>query len=296
MVMVTDNAFETSLNVIGEDENQGLILGMDYRKSLLSYCTMVMTKSDNNSASTPKKKAISNTSTLIVIKALDKSSIPGDTSPLVISSDVDKQWLEYAFPKWRHTNHIIRAIYVQKALAERAKHQNRDTYAITMKLSPKLASKVLKNGGAAYLHERLTAQLKRTLGYSPDMWLNLEAVCSEKPDKNDSYKIDGKGSVSRSHGILHMHGAIALNESELMAVNRVVRSLNRSTSSVFKSHELDLTLIDDELGWVDYCNKHPVLNKMLLNDVNRYSRTRILGSIAQEIYEKDRRGVNINFS
>ena len=275
-------------DVIEEDEKQGLILGLDYHKRLPSYCTKWMCKSDNISTNIPKKRALSNTSTLIVINALYSMSFHDRNDSLVINSNIDKQWLKYAFPKWRHTNHKIRSIYIQKALAKRAKEQGRNQYAITMRFSPKLGLKIIKNGGALYLQARLTNQLNRALGYSPEMWVQLEAVCSEKQERSINYNIAGKGSVSLSHGVLHMHGAIALNESELMAVKRVVRSLNRSTSSVFKNHELDLTLIDDGLGWVDYCNKHPVLNIMFLNGVNRYSRTKILGSIAQELYEEER--------
>jgi plasmid maintenance system antidote protein VapI len=274
--------------VIEEDEKQGLILGLAYHKSLRSYCTKWMRKPDNISTNIPKKRALSNTATLIVINALDSMPIYDRNDSLVISSGIDKQWLKYAFSKWRHTNHKIRSIYIQKALAKRAREQDRNQYAITMRFSPKLGLKIIKNGGALYIQARLTNQLKRALGYSPDMWLQLEAVCSEKQERSVNYNIAGKGSVSRSNGILHMHGAITLNESELMAVRRVVRSLNRSTSSVFKNHELDLTLIDDELGWVDYCNKHPVLNTMFLNGVSRYSRTKRLGGIAQKLYEEER--------
>lgn len=275
-------------DIIEEDEKQGLILGLDYHNGLARYCTKHMRKSHNISTNIPKKTAPSNTATLIVINALIRMPLYRENGALVISSDTGKQWINYAFPKWRHTNHKIKSIYVQKALAKQAKEQGRNQYGITMRFSPKLALKIIKNDGALYIQARLTNQLKRALGYSPDMWLQLEAVCSEKKDKHHNYSIAGKGSVSRSHGVLHMHGAIALNESELMAVKRVVRSLNRSNSSVFKNHELDLTLIDDELGWVDYCNKHPVLNTMFLNGVSRYSRTKRLGGIAQELYEEER--------
>lgn len=80
----------------------------------------------------------------------------------------------------------------------------------------------------------------------------------------------------------------ALGFGDLKAVRRVVRKPNKSTSSIFKSHELNLTLIDGDLSWVNYCNKHPVLNKIILNDLNSYSRAKALGGVAKNLYETDR--------
>ena len=156
-----------------------------------------------------------------------------------------------------------------------------------MRFSPKLARKIVEDG-AGFIQSRLALQLKRRLGYTPDMWLHLEAVVSRKEDKHHMYKIDGKGSVSRSHGVLHMHGAISLNRSDLDIVKRVVRNINKSTSTVFQNHELRLKKIYDGLGWVVYCHKNRRENIMLLDGVERYSRTKALGSESQELYEADR--------
>mgnify|MGYP000173182868 CR=1 FL=1 len=277
-----------SLNTFEYDEQQGLILKLNYREELSSYCTLLMSKSDNNSTSIARMWAYSNTVTGSVVNSLSEHSQYGAITPVVSNSEDHYQQSKQAYPKWRHTNHKIKSIYIQKALAKRAEEQNRNQYAITMRFSPKLARKIMADG-AAHIQEALTRQLKRSLGYAPDMWLHLEAVVSEKPGKNDNYKIDGKGSVSRSHGVLHMHGVMAVNKEDLNVVKCVVRNINNSTSSIFQNHELHLEPISDAIGWVNYCHKRPALNNMLLNGVTRYSRTKILGSVAQVLYEADRR-------
>lgn len=270
------------------DENQGLVFNFNYKQGLSKYCPNLITKSYNNSTSPPKNLPYSNAATVRLIKALGVNGQYETLASLVRNSEEVFQESKHAYPKWRHTGNTVQSIYVQKALSKRANAHRRNQYAITMRFSPILAQKIMDNG-IGFIQSRLALQLKRSLGYTPDMWLHLEAVVSEKPDKNNIYKIDGKGSVSRSRGVLHMHGAIAFNEQDLGMVKRVVRSLNNSASNVFQNHELHLTLIHDALGWVDYCHKHRLINNMLLDGIERYTRTKALGSEAQKLYEIDRK-------
>lgn len=273
---------------IDSDDEQGLVFELSYSEALSSYCPKMMSRPDNNSTIVARNWAYSNAVTSSVVKSLSDNGQYETITPLVSHSEDDYQESKQAYPKWRHTNHTIQSIYIQKALAKRAEEQDRNQYAITMRFSPNLAREIMVKG-AAYIQKGLARQLKRSLGYAPDMWLHLEATVSSKKDKNDMYKIGEKGSVSQSHGVLHMHGAIAVSRAELAVVKRVVRSLNNSTSSVFLNHELRLKLIHDDLGWVDYCHKHRLLNNILLDGVERYSRTKALGSVAQDLYEYDRK-------
>jgi len=276
-----------------DDESQGLVFSMDYGKAIMSsYRTKDGGRSRNNSTISRANIRRSNAATAYRINDLGIDGQFEVTSSLVSNSKESHEESKYAYAKWVETNHTIKSIYIQKAFAKRAEEQDRNQYAITMRFSPELARKIMA-GGAAHIKEALTRQLRRSLGYAPDMWLHLEAVVSDKPDKNHNYKIDGKGAVSHSRGVLHMHGAIAINQKDLGSVKRVVRSLNGSTSSIFQNHELRLERIHDALGWVDYCHKQTLLNDGLLIGVKRYSRTKVLGSIAQELYEEDRRNHKI---
>lgn len=277
-----------------DDERQGLVFNFDYRSELSRYCTTRMSKSYNISTNSSQKMAHSNAAILNVIKGFGKNGQYETTSPLVSNCDDTFQPSKQAYPKWRNTNHTIKSIYIQKALTKRADEQGRNQYAITMKFSPKLAEQIMTKG-AGHIQETLTRQLKRALDYAPDMWVHLEASVSSRTDVSGTFNIHTKGPVSHSRGILHMHGSIALNQCDLAKVKDVVRRINKSTNSIFKNHEIRLVGIRNEIGWVDYCHKHRILNNTLLQGVKRYSRTRDLGCIAQGLYEEDRRKHKINY-
>jgi len=271
-----------------DDEHQGLVFSIDYGTAIMSrYCMINGAKSYNVSTIKHTNIRRSNAATARCINNLGINGQYETIPPLVSNSKESVKESKYAYPKWRDTDHTIQSIYIQKALAKRAREQDHNQYAITMRFSPKLAHKIMADG-AAHIQEALARQLKRKLGYAPDMWLHLEATVSKEKDKNHNYKVDGKGPVSHSRGVLHMHGAIAITRSDLSTIKRVVRSLNNSTSSTFQNHEVHLDLMHDPLGWVGYCDKDALLNNALLNGVTRYSRTKALGSVAQELYEADR--------
>ena len=275
------------------DERQGLVFSFNYRSEMSRYCTILRSRSYNISTNKPQELAHSNAATLNIIKGLGKNSQYETTSPLVSNCDNTLLPSKQAYPKWRNTNHTIKSIYIQKALTKRAKERGLNQYAITMKFTPTLAEKIMVKG-AGHVQEALTRQLKRSLGYVPDMWLHLEASVSSRLDKHDTYSIYTKGAVSDSYGVLHMHGAITLSQNDLAKARDVVRRINKSTNSIFKNHEVRLVAIHDELGWVNYCHKHNVLNNIILQGVKRYSRTKVLGFIARELYEEDRRKHKIN--
>lgn len=275
------------------DERQGLVFSFDYRSEMSRYCTILRSRSHNISTNTPQGLAHSNAATLNIIKGLGENGQYETTSPLVSNCDDTLLPSKQAYPKWRNTNHTIKSIYIQKALTKRAKERGLNQYAITMKFTPTLAEKIMAKG-AGHIQEALTRQLKRALGYAPDMWTHLEASASNKADKHDTYNIHTKSAVSHSYGVLHMHGAITLSQNDLAKAKDVVRRINKSTNSIFKNHEIRLDEIHNELGWVGYCHKHHIVNSILLGDVERYSRTRDLGRIAQELYEEDRRKHKIN--
>lgn len=279
-----------------ENEQQGLVFHYDYNAILSKYCTTVISKTYNISTKKPIKTVQANQVTTLLNKPLQLAKAK-ETNRAVVNNcnkiDINPK---LAFPKWRHINHENEAIYIQKALAVRAKQDKRNQYAMTMRLSPSLAKKVMQKG-AGYLQERLTTQLRRSLDFAPDMWLHLEATVTESHDsfQNGDYQIKRKkGSVSHTRGLLHMHGVVTLSRVDIPKMKHVVRSLNNSTDSVFHNHELDLTLLHDDIGWVDYCHKHNFINKILLGDTQRYSRSQILGKLAQTIYESDRKQNKMN--
>lgn len=276
--------------VITEDnESQGLVYSIDYSKVIMSrYRTINSTKSYSLSTTRRANVRRSNAATASRINDLGIDGQFETIQSLVSTSKDDDKDSKHAYAKWRDTDHTIKSVYIQKALTQRAKEQDRNQYAITMRFSPKLARKIMA-GGAAHIQEALARQLKRSLGYAPDMWLHLEATISREKDKNHNYKVDSKGAVSHSRGVLHLHGAMAINRQDLDSVKSVVRSLNGSTNSIFQNHELQLKLIHDSLGWVSYCHKDASLNNALLNGISRYSRTQALGSVAQKLYEEDRK-------
>lgn len=301
-----------------DDERQGLIFNFNYNDLLLEYCSSFKDTSNKRRSIFQQKHGNANALTSNIIASLTVFSNYEEYDPLVSNISISKTHKDIidvdkdleprrAFPKWVNTNHDVKSFYIQKALAKQAQETGRSQYAITIRISPSLARKAMTEGGAGYIQNRLAIQLKRKLGYSPDMWLHLEAVIKEKSKKDDVFDVGSSSTankrnkrnkrlkardkmpISKSKGCLHIHGSIAIHQSDVKAVKQVVRNLNSSSNSSFLNHELDLKPIYDELGWVTYCHKHQLLNNMLLKGTRRYVRTKALGSIAQKIYEADRR-------
>jgi hypothetical protein len=278
-----------SPKIIADDEHSGLILAGD----IMEHNLRRTQKSYNKSTKRPKRFLSSEDPTVSYIKALGGAPSDEQGDALVIDSKTNieslklpfPEGLKYAFPKWRDTPHQVRAIYVQKALAKRATENKTNQYAITIRLSPMLGRLILDNGGAKYLLSRLALELKRTIGYSPDMWIQLEGVNRKKNGVTNLIK----GSLSLTQGVLHAHGGIALKEKEIDGWKRVVRKLNKATTPTLRNKELRSKPIYHGFGWVGYCNKNPSLNKVLLKDTTPYSRTQALGSLAQELYDVDRK-------
>jgi hypothetical protein len=274
--------FGNGPTIEGEDLKRGLILKACRREFLSGFCTHMIRMSDKKSTNRPKNIVFSNYATRELVKAGgDHASLRRITSSVYSSNELIKS----AYPKWRHTTEVIKSHYHQKALREQANKLGHRPYAFTMLLSPTLGKQIVNKGGSGYLHERLTLKLKRALGRIPVIWLVLEAV-KAKDSRNITKR--GKGSVDRSNGLLHAHGAISLDPSEIQTMDRVVREMNDSEDSKFKNQELRTQVIKDDAYWVEYCNKHRFLNQMFLNGLQRYSRSKVLVGNAEKIYQSDR--------
>jgi len=268
--------------VEGADENRGLVLTMNRRDYLTEFCTRVTSLPDNFPTNRPKNTPLANTITHQLLEAGRLSLLPKWLVPSVHScNDI----IKYAYPKWRHTSDIVQRHYHQRALRQLAEETGCELRTLNINISPKLGSLILKNGGCGYFFERLSLKLKRALGHTPLMWLILEAVTTET---KTNPKSNGKGPVSQTHGVLHAHGAIALNDGELRVLKRVVRDLNESYSQIFKNNEFESKLITDDAYRVEYCNKHRLLNRMLLNGLNSYSRSKVLATRAKQLYDSNR--------
>jgi len=268
--------------IVDEDEKRGLILAANRREFLSEFCTNIVKKSDKNPTNRPKKLPFSNCATREIVKVSRESSSRNyDMASVYNSEDL----IKIAYPKWRHVSEAVKIHYHQLALRQIAEESGFHTYAFTMLLSPELGKQVILHGGSGYLHERLALKLNRTLGRAPVMWLMLEAV---KTKSTHNVNTHGKGPVDQSNGLLHVHGAITLDSGEKPAFESVVRSINRSTNSTFKSNQIRTKPIKDDAYWVEYCNKHRFLNLMFLNGMQRYSRSKPLAGVAERIYIADK--------
>jgi len=264
--------------ITNEDDRRGLILAANRHDFMSEFCTNIIRKSDNNSTDKPRKLLFSNYATRELLKAgniFDLST--SRLSPVYSNEEIIKA----AYPKWRHASEVVKMHWHQIALRKMAEESALHPYAFTVKLSPTLGKQVIRKGGSSYLHERLSLELKRSLGRKPLMWLILEAV---KTQSNHNIMREGKGPIDRSEGLLHVHGAIALDSKEVPIIKRVVRDMNGSSNPVFNNQEIRLNIIKDDAYWVEYCNKHRILNLMFLNGLKRYSRSKSLAGAAEELY------------
>lgn len=269
--------------VIDNDESRGVILAAERRHYLSEFCTHVTKKSDNIPTDKPRGLALSNRLTRELINADGIIEVAQASVASVYSYN---DFAIKAYPKWRHTSDIVERHYHQRALRELAQGQGLQPYTLNIKLSPALGREVINNGGCPYLLERLALKLNRALGRRPTMWLVLEAATTET-SKNPIKS--GKGPLNRTRGVLHVHGAIAMQKSEMATVARVIRAMNASNNSVFKNNEFESKRISDDAYWVEYCNKHQHLNQMFLNGLEHYSRSLALCSQAKKLYEADRK-------
>lgn len=274
--------FDSGPTSIDSDPRKGLVLESRYASFVSEYCSRRVSDSDNNPTAQPQITAFSNTATLELLRADDTFSAGGQKGTSVYSCD---DLMSHAYPKWRNANELVQRHYHQKALRQLANATNHQLFTLNIKLSPELAESIIDRGGCAYLFDRLVVKLKRALGRTPLMWLILEAVTS-KGQKNPLRH--GKGSVSRSRGILHAHGAILLNPNEVSILRNVVASLNASDNPVFNSKQFESKLINDDTHWVEYCNKHRFLNRVFLNGMRSYCRSKHIAGLARRLYENDR--------
>lgn len=270
-----------------EDEQRGLILSANRKEFMSGFCTHVYSKSNNKSTDRPQNIAFSNYATRELIKSGGNISTSSNIIPSVYSSN---ELIKSAYPKWRHASEEVKMHYHQKALRKLADKLGHQPYAFTMLLSPEIGKQIIKQGGSGYLHERLVLKLKRALNRSVIMWLVLEAV---KTKSNHNIMIHGKGPVDRFDGLLHVHGAITLKSDEIPILDRIVRSLNSSNNPKFNNQELRKKVINDDVVWVEYCNKHGFLNQMLLNGLSKYSRSKFLVGTAEKLYQSDRQCIEI---
>lgn len=274
--------FGNGPTIEGEDPKRGLILKACRREFLSGFCTHMIRKSDKKSTNRPKNIVFSNYATRELVKLDDELAIHSYDTASVYSSN---ELINAAYPKWRYANEIVKMHYHQKALRKLAVDSGYRPYAFTMLLSPELGKQVVARGGSGYLHERLTLKLKRVLDRTPVMWLILEAM---KTKSSHNIMTHGKGPVDHSNGLLHVHGAIALESDEVPILDRVVRAINGSNNRKFNNQELRTKVINDDVVWVEYCSKHKFLNQILLNGLPKYSRSKSLAGLAEKLYQSDR--------
>jgi hypothetical protein len=274
--------FDNGPMVIKDDDRRGLVLAANRHKYMLEFCTQVRKKTDKISTKRPKNSLLANSLTQELIRAGGLFCMPNSIVPSVYSYD---DVIKHAYPKWRHTSDIVQRHYHQKAMRQLAESSRIRAYTLNINISPKLGKAIIKHGGCGYLFDRLSVKLKRALGWSPRMWLILEA---SRTNTNSNPTRKGKGAVSQSEGVLHAHGAIAIGNEELTVLKRLVRDLNESSDPVFKNNEFSVKQISDDTYWVEYCNKHRFLNKMLLNGMHKYSCSKELASLGRELYQLDR--------
>lgn len=275
--------FSAGPTIVRADDRKGLILAANQREYMSEFCTQVTKKTDKISTKRPKNSPLSNTLTHELIKAGGLLPLPKVAVTSVYSCN---DFIRHAYPKWRNTSEIVQRHYHQKSLRELAEETGCEVVTLNMNLSPSFAKDIIEKGGSAHLLERLTLKLKRSLGRTPRIWVVLEAVVTETNNNPLRY---GKGPVNRSQGVLHAHGAIALKKVEIPTLKRVVRQLNDSDNTVFKSNEFVSVVINDDANWVEYCNKYRFLNQILLNGLRNYSCSKRLSGLAAQLYEQDRR-------
>jgi hypothetical protein len=245
--------------IIIREAKLGLILGP--HKS--AYCTILINKSDKRQTKLPHNLANKNAGTLSHVRD------SGATDPEQLNQRLVMLYGKCMklYPKWRHINEQLDLTFTQRALEELAQETNQVTRSFTINISPKLGKKVLNQGGASYLNNRLKKELKRKMGRPPSLWLILEAVTRELP----TYE-----------GRLHAHGSINLLSSEVGLFSEVMVALNGcNMPSATK-----LKSITDGDRWVDYCTKYQARNKMFLLNITRVGKSEGLSKRAKQMYEK----------
>jgi hypothetical protein len=292
----SDFAYGIGPIVIGDDDTKGLVLGVNRSEYDREWIRRIKLKSDNNPQNKPKKLPFSNFITLEIVRAGGLEKLSRAITPSVYSRE---EVIKAAYPKWRHVRSSIKHHYFQKALRRLSEESNLELYAINLLISPKIARKVLSEGGCGFLFEELSKRFHRAISRRPMMWLKLEAIKKAPPVINQrTGRVIIKGDISKGRGVLHCHGSILLSEAESQELKKVIRKFNASYNPTFKNHELRFELINkncnpeiDDPTWVEYCNKYNRLNKAFFNGLDRFSRSKQLGSLAKKIYEEDRKEI-----
>jgi hypothetical protein len=261
--------------VIKEDENRGLILGMDAS----AFCTELLDKPDKKQTDMPKNLTVKNAATLQQIRG-SSTTISGQPQSLLVMLYGNDSKL---FPKWRHTDEKVKLTFTQRVLDELAFENGRISYAMTMRLSPTFGKLILREGGASFLNDRIKKELGRKLGRPVFLWVILEAVTSSASQSGMSeiYQRE-KASVDTKTGVLHAHGSIELLPKEMKLFKSTMIQLNGlSMPSATK-----LKRIYDGDGWAGYCTKHAQRNKAFLPGIKRIAGSRAFSNRAGQLYKE----------
>ena len=275
--------FDGNLMITADDPTRGLTFKLNRQAVVSDFCTRIVQRTDNFSTNRPRNSSFANELTQRILEAGGISGLESKRWSPVIS--MYEYYLHHAFPKWRYLSQVNRAHYYQQALRHKCRAAGLKPVAFSMRLVPALGRTVIEKNGAGYLLESLSLKLKRSLNRSPEIWLMVETTIRER-DPNENGR--PKKTVSWSDGLLHVHGAIGLHDSEVNKFKRIVRDLNGSSNSVFLNRELVLKPILDDVDWVNYCNKHRFLNDCFLAGIQRFSRSNSLCATAEELYQNHR--------